>query len=256
VLQGVFLPRSSHHVICDLDHGFQAGSFGTGALVMETKFNFYDFLAYLIPGFLAITALALLFAAPNMLGTFFERTEPYKYIVSTLVVLLSYAMGHVISQLASLLCERLLVRHWLGYPSENLFSTSKKEVWFFKDYRRPYSADFAGKFKDVYEQKFTTTFQHYDGFMACFHFVKEHSSAALDRLNTFLAIYDFCRNTAMGLSLLALGFLARAYFTHRSVLVIYGGLALLLAIFFFYRYLKFFRHYGDEVFRSFHVLTL
>lgn len=221
---------------------------------MESKFNFYDFLAHFIPGFLAICAFALLFLTPSEIGSLMAKTEPYKYIVSTGLVLISYSVGHVISQLGSLLLERGLVRSWVGYPSENFFIESKKNHWIFRDYRRSHSKDFAKRVKEAYEAKFNVAFHHYDAFMTCFHFVKERSGPTLTRLNTFLAVYDFCRNTSMGLLLLTLGFVARGFVTTPSNFYYAAG-ALFFAVFFFYRYLKFYRQYDDEVFRTFYILS-
>ena len=90
-------------------------------------------------------------------------------------------------------------------------------------------------------------------FMLCHSVVKEECPAAFSRLNIFIIQYDFARNLAMAL-LVSIPFLMWVGFSRNEM--VYVGLGLLSALLFavlFLRYLKFYRRFSDEVFRSFYV---
>ncbi|MFH1349886.1 MAG: hypothetical protein ABII26_03025, partial [Pseudomonadota bacterium] len=72
------------------------------------------------------------------------------------------------------------------------------------------------------------------------------------RLNTFLNLYGFSRNISMsGLlaaSVLIIGMFSTGFSTQKMWWII---VALGICIGMFYRYLKFFKHYTEEVFRAY-----
>lgn len=221
---------------------------------MESRFSLYDFLGFIIPGYLVLGGLIVLFVPLPTIRAALESVEPYKYIVSFATVLIAYGTGHLVSQLASLIAERLLIGKWLGYPSENVFHTQPRGR-LFKDYQRPYAEAFAKEWKQRYEATLGGAFHHREAFLNAFHYVKEHSRQTVERLNTFIATYDFARNTALALVVIAVGAGVQALRLGGRDYVAVSGVALLTAVLFFYRYLKFFRHYTDEVFRTFYVLS-
>lgn len=221
---------------------------------MESRFSLYDFLGFIIPGYLVLGSLIFLFVPLPTIRAALDSVEPYKYIGSFATILIAYGAGHLVSQVASLVGERLLIGKWLGYPSENFFHT-QPGVRLFKDYRRPYAEAFAKEWKQRYEATLGGAFHHREAFLNAFHYVKEHSRQTLERLNTFIAIYDFARNTALAMVVIAMGAGIQALRLGGGNYVAIAGVALLTAVLFFYRYLKFFRHYTDEVFRTFHVLS-
>jgi len=218
---------------------------------MTNKFSFYDFVAHFIPGLLLIGAVTVVFLTPANVSQLLRDAEAYKYVFSVVMVLLSYGLGHVISQLAGVLIEGVLVRRLIGYQSEHLFADGTKARWLFRDYKRSYSEDFRTRFLDIYEKTFETGFAHDDTFMNCFHYVKEKSERTLTRLNTFIAVYDFSRNMAMALLILSLSTLTKGMMSCNRFLLCGSPALLVLGFLFLYRYLKYFRHYADEVFRSF-----
>jgi len=221
---------------------------------MEEKFNLYDFLSYIIPGLFISVFLVFLFDQATEIKKFLSPMESYKYLISIGGILVSYALGHIISLLGSLIFERLLIKNWVGYPSEIFFGMQKERSGFY-DYAKPYQKDFIESFKKKYEDQFKTEFSPGEGFINCFHFVKEKSASTLSRLNTFLSIYGFARNMAATFLLAGIGCFGKFFIDYNFCLIIYGFVAFLGAFLFFLRYLKFFGQYGDEVFRTFYILS-
>jgi hypothetical protein len=138
--------------------------------------------------------------------------------------------------------------------SEHLFSGAAP-ARLFGSYRRPYPEAFAKEWKQAYEATFGLPFQHHEAFLNAFHYVKEHSPPTVARLNTFIAIYDFARNTAAALLAVGLAASLEAVRLSGGEHLILAALALVAAVLFFLRYLKFFGHYADEVFRAFYILS-
>jgi hypothetical protein len=87
----------------------------------------------------------------------------------------------------------------------------------------------------------------------------KRDQATLERLNSFLNLYGFCRNLSLAL-ILAVPLLlygALREFDYKTLQGINGdrlawaAVALVASIGMFYRYLKFFRHYTVEVFMTY-----
>ncbi len=220
---------------------------------MESRFNFYDFLGYIIPGYLLTGGLVLVLVPLPRVREILDSLEPYKYIVSFATVLVAYGAGHLTSQLAGLIAERLLIGKWLGYPSAHLFGAGGPGR-LFAAYRRAYSEPFVKEWKPLYEETFGMPFEHHQAFLNAYHYVKENSQPSLARLNTFIAIYDFARNTALALFVVGIAAALQGVRLGASTHLAIASASATMAVLLFLRYLKFFRHYADEVFRTFYVL--
>ena len=223
---------------------------------MENKFNLYDFFGYIIPGGVLGFGLILIFFRIDHIAILVRALEPYKYLAGFSLVLISYAIGHVVSFAGYLILEKFFVGKIVGYPSKNFFDQDKKKGWFFAGYRQEYDRNFIKKIYGLYKNTFGTNFTSFDGFMSCFHYVKENSEPTRERLNIFLNSYDFCRNMTVSLLILGITLLIINGIAIGTFLFWLGINMIFLATIYLNRYLKFFRQYGDEVFRSFYVLSL
>lgn len=218
---------------------------------LKIPFTFFDFFGHLFPGFIfTITIFWLLIPEQTYQKTidFFSSTKDFKYIIAFAILLIIYSLGHVVSSLGSYLLEGLLLGKWLGYPSENLFGTERKNTWPFSSYGKNYSKKFRKAFNEKFKKHFGD-FNSYDKFMLCFTFVKEKCPTTFGRLTIFISLYDFSRNSAVALFILAIVSILKGYY-------LYGAILFVLTFMFISRYLKFFRRYGDEVFRAFYVYSL
>jgi len=254
--------------------------------VMRTgkiPFTMYDFFGYLLPG----TFFYLLAVAPydgygilQVIGQRISGQIPdfgYKFLIadfvsrllhespiffSALALLIGYITGHVIAALSSLILERVFVEKYLQYPATNMFELEGKRSLpkiFFGKYQRGYSEDFRVGYKEKFERTFTIPFGNpNDIFWLSFEFVAHNCPAALSRAVHFLNLYGFARNLSMtfvlgGVPLLVfllfrvLPGIASTWFT----LLVFVSF-LLLALVFFWDYLKLLRRLNDEVYRGFY----
>lgn len=304
----------------------------------KIPFNFFDFFGYLIPGLIFTIAIIWVLKPKDTYQEIFDfliSTKDLIYIVSFLIIIIIYSLGHIVSSLGSYFFESLLVGKLLGYPSNNLFAGKEKNTWPFSSYGKNYSKEFRNSFNEKFKEHFGDLFLfswdeitgsnnekliefleqnfHIDGakikkieniddgktiqvstaknlislklnnektkvrlkiddyrtdefnvkakngnlniygdfnisdkYMLCFTFVKEKCPVALGRLTIFISLYDFARNSAMALLILALVFIYNGY-------ILYAEILFVLTLIFISRYLKFFRIFGDEVFRTFYI---
>lgn len=216
---------------------------------MDQKIPFtdYDFWAYLSAGFL------LLFALDSAAGTRLLMRDTWTVVQGVVAVSLAYAVGQLVASASSFLLEKLLVGKLLGYPRNVLFGQAK--AW--ESVRRcipsyfeplPIATQMAALEKGG---KVGINAPGEALFWPAFHNARGTASV-MARLNDFLNLYGFCRNTAL------VGFIDAAIF-YWSYLqpngpaehLLWSRIALIVGIGMTLRYLKFFRHYALEVFTAY-----
>ncbi len=220
--------------------------------LIKSPFNIYDLLSYLSNGFiLSIVIYFFYFNKENLIKIIIGKLTLSVSII--LLVLISYIIGHLISLSSSSLFEKLIIKYLLGYPSYNFFTDKPigfkiiKKIFGLYSYKSQYSIFVKKKINSKFKRIFNLNFKDVDNFNLCFHFVKENSPATYNRLLTFISIYGFCRNLSMNLLIIAIILIFNSYFT-------FGFIIIVLSYLFFLRYLKFFRQYGDEVYKTFIIL--
>lgn len=160
--------------------------------------------------------------------------------------------------MAGWVLETKIVREVLRSPEETLFRTNKPQGW-----RRLFPGHYRTLPKETRDRILNKAKRragiHEAGralFFHCFAIVKLEQ-ATRDRLENFLNLYGFCRNVCMalllGAILLIIGVVSDSWREssvgeHVSWAI---PAALIAAVGMFYRYLKFFRDYTAEVFRSY-----
>jgi hypothetical protein len=216
---------------------------------MDTKIPFtsYDFWAYLSAGFL------LLFAADYVAGSKLLMRDTWSIVQGVVAFSSAYAIGHLVASLSSYLLERILVGRLLGAPKDVLFETSKPPK-FIRFLLSSYYEPLPLETQNVVNEKAARMGVGKSSearFQVAFASMKT-SPAVLNRLETFLNMYGFCRNVAL------VGFLDAALlfwswrWGHGPDEALTGAyLALALGVGMTLRYLKFFRHYAREVLNSF-----
>jgi hypothetical protein len=210
-------------------------------------FSIYDFFGYLASG-------AVLLAA--FVASFFGD-EPFAasptILLGLLLVIVVYSLGQIVANLAGYLIEQRIVRDRLGTPTDILFGVrapSHNQARLFPGYFRPLSPRVAAQVKDRAGDR-----KGEDLFFHC-HACMKSDPVVQGRLDTFLNLYGFCRNTTVAMSIaafcLALGALSG---TAETGSVAPPAWWLVLGIFaaagLFYRYLKFYRQYAVELFTSY-----
>jgi hypothetical protein len=161
---------------------------------MENKIPFtsYDFWAYLSAGFL------FLFIADLVAGTGLLARDRWTVVQGVVAVSAAYAVGQLVASLSSLVFERLLVGKLLGYPRNVLFGQPRAWRWV--------RALMPGYFSALPDQTRQATLDKCKGtgitspgeglFWAAFANARATPSV-MSRLDNFLNLYGFCRNTAL-----------------------------------------------------------
>ncbi len=216
---------------------------------MESKIPFtsYDFWAYLSSGFL------LLFIADYVAGTDLLTRDSWTIVQGVVAVSAAYAVGQLVASGSALVFERVLVGRLLGYPRDILFGRSKAWAWvraLLPAYFNPLPADTrkaalkkgaADNVKGSGEALFWAAYAH-----------ARTTPLVMARLDNFLNLYGFCRNTAF----VALVGSALLYGSYRwgkgpAVNLYWSWIALAAALGMALRYLKFFSHFSVEVFTAY-----
>lgn len=98
-----------------------------GVLIMKSifdKLGLYDFLGFIIPGFLGI------FAAQVLYADIFHLPFPLKlddgFINSIVFIAISYFVGVIMHEISQFVQEKLLKRLWGGFPSEKFLLDNDK----------------------------------------------------------------------------------------------------------------------------------
>lgn len=216
---------------------------------MENKIPFttYDFWAYLSSGFL------LLFAVDHVAGTHLLARDAWTVVQSIIAISSAYAVGHVTASMSSFFLEKLLVGRLLGFPRDVLFGKVKAPRWlrfllasYFQSLPKPTQLAVIEKGKGIGV--------HTPG-EALFwpaYIAAICTPSVSARIDNFLNLYGFCRNTAF----VAFVNAALLFWSYQwgggartdlgwacASLALGSGLTL--------RYLKFLRHYASEIFTSF-----
>ena len=223
---------------------------------LKISFNRYDYFGLILPGVLLL--ISVLFIIPqeiyislgNSLESFKDLKYAFVFLIGTTLIFFSYLIGMIISSIGSWLIEGYIIKKKINYPSYNLFNdTSSKR---FKSYKKSYSSTFIEQFNKTYNEYYTgISFQGDDKFMTCFHYVKEKCPITYSRLNIFLSMYGLYRNLTVCFIIILSIFTVYFILTLNLILIVIMLLSGGFSIICFYRFLKFFRIFSDEVFRSF-----
>lgn len=210
-------------------------------------FTSYDFWAYLASGFLLLGAIDL--AA----GTGLMLLKDWAWPQTAIAVAAAYIAGQLTAGLSSLVLERGLVGHVLGFPRDNLFGQTKVcrwVRWCLGAYYTPLptktqeAALAKGKALGIDgpgEQLFWPAFT-----------AAKANPKAIERMDNFLNMYGFARNIAL-VGFLDAAILGWSYHFHHGG-PLHGNVALVclvVGVGMTLRYMKFLRHYGVEVFTTF-----
>ncbi len=218
---------------------------------MNLPLSVYDILGYLVSGLLILATGEFAFE-----GNWLVERD-WKPGSIALYVTMAYIIGHISANLSAWLIEQKFGRGLLGASEELLFKDDAGS--------RFWARVFPGFFKPLPQktQQRVLDAAKLEGmdtpgramYLHAFAVVKQ-DKGTLDRLNTFLNLYGFCRNISFAL-LLALIVMAASVPWYVFGLGVYtvdwrkvgiAALCVVGAVGMLYRYLKFYRHYTHEVF--------
>jgi len=217
----------------------------------KVPFTVYDFFGYLASGFVLLAAVVTAFVGYEPL-----RTSP-SLLVGFFLLVVAYVTGHLVANIAGDLIERRIVRQWLGMPTAILIGSRTPSPIvrrILPGYSSALPAGVQRRITDRAEREGVND-RGEALFFHC-HATMKGNAPVQARLDTFLNLYGFCRNTAMALLLSALalgvGLIVGTAETGPDVAPgVWLASAVLAAIGLFYRYLKFLRQFGVELLTSY-----
>lgn len=213
----------------------------------KIPFTSYDFWAYLSAGFM------LLFAVDQAAGTKLLTRDSWTVFQGVVAVSVAYTVGHLVASVSSWLFEKLLVGKLLGYPRNVLFGQPRAwpwVQWLLPSYFEPLPPET----QKVALEKSGRVGVNKPG-EALFwpaHAAVRATPAVASRMDNFLNLYGFCRNTAL-VGLMDAAILYWSYLQPKGpeVHLLWARIALVIGLGMTLRYLKFFRHFALEVFTSY-----
>jgi hypothetical protein len=203
--------------------------------------------AYLSAGFL------LLFVADYVANTDLLNRESWTVVQGIVAISAAYAVGYLAASVSSFTLERILVRKLLGYPTDVLFGKFKACAWIrfcLPGYFKPLPNHTQQAALNRGRDEGVNT--HGEALFYAAHAYARVTPPVMSRLDNFLNLYGFCRNTAT----VAIIDSAMLYWSYRfnggpEENLYWSWVALLMGLGITLRYLKFFRHYSVEVFTAY-----
>lgn len=210
----------------------------------KIPFSLYDFFGILASGFVVVSAFDFAFCFDWLSAT----SVPPGIVL--LAVLLAYVTGHAVAHISSVVIEHFFLRRVLGPPEEHMFAQERPATrwrFLFPGNYAPLPRETQERIK--YKAK-AAGLETTGGalFLHC-HAIVKRDQASSERLNTFLYLYGFCRNLSMGLMISAAIVVIGVPSVEARLSL--ASLCLVGAYILFLRYLKFFRHYTQEVLVSY-----
>ncbi|HJV60464.1 MAG TPA: hypothetical protein VJ743_05925 [Albitalea sp.] len=212
----------------------------------KIPFTTYDFWAYLSAGFM------LLFAVDQAAGTKLLMRESWTVVQGIVAVSIAYAVGQLVASASSWLYEKLLVGKLLGYPRNILFGQPRAWSWV-RRLMPSYFAPLPAETQRAVLAKGGKVGVDRPG-EALFwpaHVYGRATPAVAARLDSFLNLYGFCRNTALvGLVDAAVLYWSYLQPDGPAEHLLWAQVSLLVSLGMTLRYLKFYRHFALEVFTA------
>lgn len=212
----------------------------------KIPFTSYDFWAYLSAGFM------LLFAVDQAAGAHLLMREQWTLAQGVMAASVAYAVGQQVASASSWLYEKLLVGKVLGYPRDILFGNTT--AWSgFQKLLPGYFAPLPAETQKAVLEKGSKVGVNKPG-EALFwpaHVYGRGTPTVVVRLDNFLNLYGFCRNTAL-VGLIDAAVLYWAYLQPKGPpeYLLWARISLVMSLGMTLRYLKFYRHFALEVFTT------
>jgi hypothetical protein len=216
--------------------------------VERVPLSAYDFFGHVAPGVLLMVGLEWIIGYPRVAH---QDLKPFTLAVVFLAV---YVGGHIVAGPAKTVLEDVLVGRVLGRPWEHLLAEERR--WYGQTIFRGYCAPLPPVIRARVKAQAVAAGVRGIGESLFLHvrYCEEvlKNDRLMAKLDTFVGLYGFCRNTAFAALVVVAGLLTKTYLGHglpndktRAMLLVLAAVSL------FYRYLKYLRQYCYELFNQF-----
>ena len=230
---------------------------------LKIPFTFYDFFGYFLPGLVTMLIIIVLLSPSHDIDGLkpaAKTIQDIKLFPGLCIVLLCYAIGHLLSSISSFSLEKQLLGKRFAYkmPENRLFPSKAQEEPLF-------SEELTGKFKSIAEKEFKIKADEIKGkhrsevFWLCNAVVVNECPNIYSRVFVFLSFYGFARTMSFIFGVSSLAFVGRLLlklwvgplFWEWSSLWILIACGLLCPVF-FYEYVRFLKYHRQEIFYGFY----
>lgn len=220
--------------------------------MIKIPFTVFDFFGYLAHGFIIIIAVDYAF-----FGNILIRSD-ITIIFGIYLILIAYVIGQIVANISAYIYERYLVNKLLGAPEIILLRKNKIKGMkkLFPGYYDSIPQQISSMILKKAKAKAGIDSPGKALFLHCFYSVKS-DPVTLERLHAFLNLYGFCRNISMASLIVIFILLFKMIMNMFRCIendfssIMWLCFAFLTAIGMFYRYLKFYRIYANEVYNSY-----
>lgn len=213
----------------------------------QLPFTAYDFFGCLSSGSIVIAGITAAFVGDAP----FHQSPNLP--VGIVLVIAAYAIGHIVAGMAGDLIERRLVADRLGRPIPILLGECQLPPWARRIFR-----GYGAQLPDGTQQRIRAAAPGLTGSTLFFHIfaVMKRDELVRERLGTFLNLYGFARNMSLALLIAATFLVAGIALGSAETGSFVGpwwwlGASLFGAVGMLFRYLKFYRQYGQELLVSY-----
>ena len=168
----------------------------------KLPFSIYDFFAYLASGFVLLIAIDYSFDGGWLLR------KDIGIVVGAFWVMFAYVVGHIIANIAGFFIETNIVQDKLRAPHTNLFVDHNNPfcIKLFPGFYTRLPQEICERVINKANSKASINSPGKALFFHCIPIVRRDASS-LDRMESFLNLYGFCRNICMA-SILAVPILS------------------------------------------------
>ena len=230
---------------------------------LRIPFTFYDFFGYFLPGLVMMLIIIVLLSPSHDIDGLkpaAQTIQNIKLFPGLCIVLLCYAIGHIVSSVSSFILEKQLLGKILPHkmPENRLFPSEAKEDPLF-------SAELTEQFKLIAEKEFEIQVDVIKGkhrsevFWLCNAVVVNECPNIYSRVFVFLCFYGFARTMSFICGVSTLAFVGRLLLTLFVAPSFWEWSSLTLAIVcgtlccvFFYEYIRFLRYHRQDIFYGFY----
>lgn len=230
---------------------------------LRIPFTFYDFIAYFLPGLVTMLITIVLLSPShdiNGLKPAAQAIQDIKLLPGLCIVLLCYAIGHLMSSISSWLLEKQLVGKYLPHkmPENRLFPSDTKEETLF-------SKELTEKFKTIAEKEFEIKVDEMEAknrsevFWLCNAVVANECPNIYSRVFVFLSFYGFARTMSFIFAVSTLAFAGRLLVKRLTGIPVWEWSSFWILIIcvalcgvFFYEYIRFLKYHRQEIFYGFY----
>ena len=230
---------------------------------LRIPFTFYDFFGYFLPGLVTMLIIIVLLSPSHDiegLKPIAETIQKIQLFPGLCIVLLCYAIGHLVSSISNFLLEKQILRRFFPdkIPENRLFPSDKKKQSLF-------SEELTRKLKEIAEKEFKIKVDEIEEknrseiFWLCSAVVVNECPNIYSRVFVFLSFYGFARTMSFIFGISTLAFVVKQLlklsvghsFWDWSSLWIVIPCGIVCGTF-LYEYVRFLRYHRQEIFYGFY----